>query len=162
MNYKIINVTCETLTSNIDNLIVDTISEIRQPIIDIAHSETFEDPLDFQGDSTVFNLSETQAGGSGPPSPLETNPPLGSISSPRLNFTFGGNMAANPRWLTINPLAISRPPNDLPKNPYKLLPKFDLNDDILPKTHLDTFMLAMNIMNVQHEDVACRLFCLTL
>ena len=34
--------------------------------------------------------------------------------------------------------------------------------DILPKTHLDKFMLAMNIMNVQHEDVACRLFCLTL
>ena len=44
----------------------------------------------------------------------------------------------------------------------KLLPKFDPDDDILPKTHLDKFMLAMNIMNVQHEDVACRLFCLTL
>ena len=71
-------------------------------------------------------------------------------------------MAANPRWLTINPLAIAGPQNDLPKNPDKLLPKFDPNDDILPKTHLDKFMLAMNIMNVQHEDVACRLFCLTL
>ena len=42
------------------------------------------------------------------------------------------------------------------------MPKFDIDDDILPKTHIDKFMLAMNIMNVQHEDVACRLFCLTL
>jgi hypothetical protein len=49
----------ETLTSNIDDLIIDTISEICQPIIDIAHSENFEDPLYFQGDSTLFNLSET-------------------------------------------------------------------------------------------------------
>ena len=71
-------------------------------------------------------------------------------------------MVANPRWLTINLLAIFGPQNDLPKNPDKLLPKFDPDDDILPKTHLDKFMLAMNIMNVQHEDVACRLFCLTL
>ena len=71
-------------------------------------------------------------------------------------------MAANPRWLTINPLAISRPQNPLPKNPDKLLPKFDHDDDMLPKTHIDKFMLTMNIMNVQHEDVACSLFCLTL
>ena len=34
----------ETLTSNIGDLIIDTISEIRQPIIDITHSETSEDP----------------------------------------------------------------------------------------------------------------------
>jgi len=72
----------ETLTSNIDDLIIDTISKIHQPIIDIAHSETSEDPLDFQGDSTFFNFSETQLGGSGPPEPPETNPPLGSIPSP--------------------------------------------------------------------------------
>ena len=73
----------ESLTSNIDNLIIDTISKIHQPIIDIAHSETFEDSLDFQGDSTFFNLSETQAGGFGPLGPPKTNPPLPSI--PLLN-----------------------------------------------------------------------------
>jgi hypothetical protein len=42
------------------------------------------------------------------------------------------------------------------------LPKFDPDDDILPKTHIDKFMIAMNIMNVQHEYAACKLFCLTL
>ena len=71
-------------------------------------------------------------------------------------------MEANPRWLTINHLAISGPQNPLPNNTDKLFPKFDLDDDILPKSHIDKFMLSMNIMNVQHEDVACRLFCLTL
>jgi hypothetical protein len=140
----------KTLTSNIYDLIIDKNFEIHQPIIYIAHFETSEDPLDFQGDSTFFNFSETQVGGFGPPKPPETNPPLVSIPSPRLNFTFGGNMEDNPRWLTTNPLAISGPQNPLHKNPDKLLPKFDSDDDILPKTHIDKFMLAMNIMNVQH------------
>ena len=36
--------------------------------------------------------------------------------------------------------------------------KFDLDDDILPKPHIDKFMLTMNTMDVQHEDVACRFF----
>ena len=71
-------------------------------------------------------------------------------------------MESNPRWLTINALSSPRPQNPLPKNPEKLLPKFDPNDDILPKTHLDKFMLSLNIMNVQHEDVVCKLFCLSL
>ena len=59
----------ETLTSRINDLIIDTIYEIRQPIIDIAHSKTSEDPVDCQGDSTFFNFPETQAGSSGPPEP---------------------------------------------------------------------------------------------
>ncbi|CAF4431786.1 unnamed protein product, partial [Adineta steineri] len=87
----------ETLTPNIDDHILDTIFYIHQPIIDIAHSKTYEDPVDFQGDSTFFNLPKTQEGGFGPPEPPETNPPLGSITSPRFNFTFGCSMATNPR-----------------------------------------------------------------
>ena len=118
--------------------------------------------MDFQGDSTFFNFLETQEGGFGPPEALETNPPLVSIPSPQLNFTFGGSMVANPGCLTINALAIPRPQNPLPNHPKKLFPNFDPDDDILPKTHIDEFMLAMNIMNVHHEYVACMLFCLTL
>ena len=64
--------------------------------MDIAHSETSEDPVNFQADSTFFNFLETQAGGSRPLEPLETNPPLDSIPSPQLNFTFGGIMSGNP------------------------------------------------------------------
>ena len=62
--------------------------------------------MDFQEDPTFFNFHKTQAGGSGPPEPHETNPPLDSIPSPRLNFTFGGSMETNPRWLTIDALSI--------------------------------------------------------
>ncbi|CAF4316935.1 unnamed protein product [Adineta steineri] len=72
----------ENLTSSIDDLIIDTIYEIRQPIRNIAHSETSEDPANFQGDSTFFNFLETQVGGFGPPEPPKTNPPLSSIPSP--------------------------------------------------------------------------------
>ena len=34
----------ETLTSNIDDIIIDTIYDIRQPIIDISHSDISKDP----------------------------------------------------------------------------------------------------------------------
>jgi len=53
--------------------------------------------VDFQEeDPTFFDFPKTQPGGSGPPEPPETNPPLDSIPSPRLNFTFGGSIATNP------------------------------------------------------------------
>ena len=71
-------------------------------------------------------------------------------------------MASNPWLLTIDSLAITEPLNPLPKHPKKLLPKFYPNDDILPKNHINKFMIAMNIMNVQHEYVACRLFYFTM
>ena len=73
-------------------------------------------------DPTFFDFPETQAGGFGPPEPPEINAPLGSIPSPRSNFIFGGSMAANPWWLTIDSLAIPRPLNPLPKHLEKLFP----------------------------------------
>ena len=75
----------DTFTSSIDDLIIDTIFEIRQPITDIAHYETSKDPefrnlVDFhEEDLTFFDFPETQAGASGPP---KTNSPLDSIPSP--------------------------------------------------------------------------------
>ena len=125
----------ETLTSKIGDLIIDTISKIHQPIIYIE-------------DSTFFNFSKAQAGGSGPLEPPETNPPLGSIPSPQLNFNFGRSMAANPWWVTINALSIPGPQNPLPKHPKKLFPKFYPDDDIIPKVHINKFTLSMSIMNV--------------
>ena len=59
----------------------------------------------------------------------------------------------------MNVLAIPRPQNPLPIFQKKLMPKFDPDNDILPEDHINKFMLAMN---VQHEDVACRLFYFTL
>ena len=113
-------------------------------------------------DPTFFDFPKYQASGFGPPEPPNTNPPLYYIPSPRLNFTFGGNMATNQPWVTINALAIPGPQNPLPKHPEKLLPMFDTDKDILPKDHINKFMLSLKLMNVQHENVVCRLFCFTL
>lgn len=157
----------KTLTSNIDNLIINAIWKIHQPIVDIAHSETFKDPkfrnlLNFlEGYFAFLDFLETQVGGFGPPKPPKTYPPLASIPSPRLNFNFWGNMAGNKPWLTINFLSIPSPQNHLPKHPKKIIPMFDHDKDILPKYHIKKFFPALNLMNVQHEHVVCRLFCFT-
>jgi hypothetical protein len=71
-------------------------------------------------------------------------------------------MEANPWWLTIDSLSIHGPLNPLPKHPEKPLPKFDHDDDILPENHIKKFVIAMKMMNVQHEYVACKLFYFTL
>ena len=71
-------------------------------------------------------------------------------------------MVANPQWLTIDALAILGPINPLPNHPEKLLFKFHLDDDISLENHIKKFMIAMNMMSVHHEDVACMLFCFTL
>ena len=69
--------------ASIDDIIIDIIYEIRQPIMDIAHFDTSEDPTDFQEeDTTFFDFLKTQVGGSGPPEPPEINFPLDSIPSP--------------------------------------------------------------------------------
>ena len=71
-------------------------------------------------------------------------------------------MARSQPWLTINALSIPGPQNPLPKHPEKLLPKFDPDNDILLEDHINKFMIALKLMNVQHEYVVCRLFFFTL
>jgi hypothetical protein len=70
-------------------------------------------------------------------------------------------METNQPWLTINALSILGPQNPLPKHREKFLPRFDPNKDIFPKDHIKQFMLALNLMNVQHEDVVCMFFYFT-
>ena len=48
--------------------------------------------------------------------------------------------------------------HNLLKHPDKLLPKFDPDDKGFAENHIDKFILAVQMMNVQHEDVVCRLF----
>jgi hypothetical protein len=120
------------------DIIIDTISDIRQPIATIAHSKTSEDPkfrnLFYfpKGDPILFDFPKTYVGGSEPLEPPDTNPPINSIPSPQPNFNFGGNMEANQSWLTIDDLAIPGAPRPLPKPPENLFPKFDPDKDVLP------------------------------
>ena len=67
-------------------------------------------------------------------------------------------MAINQPWLTIDVISIPGTLHPLPKHPERLLPKYDPDDGVLPEYHVKQFMIALNLMNVEYEDVVCRLF----
>jgi hypothetical protein len=60
--------------------------------------------------------------------------------------------------LAIYALAIPGRVHNLPQHPENLLPKFDPETSGFPKDHIKKFILAIRLMNVQHEDVVCSLF----
>ena len=154
----------ETLTPSIDDLMIDTILETRQPIPTIAQSETQEDPkfhnfLYFpEGDSTFYDFLEAQAGVSEPPKPLERNPPCTNIPTPISNFNFEANIEANRPWLVVDAIAVPGALHSLSKHPEKLLQKFDLDNDVSLEDHIKLFMLSLRLMDVEDEDFVCRLF----
>ena len=63
-----------------------------------------------------------------------------------------------PAWRARTPLNLAAPLHDLPKNPKKVLPKFDHGNGVSVEDHLHSFYLALNILNVEHEDFVCRIF----
>jgi hypothetical protein len=48
--------------------------------------------------------------------------------------------------------------HDMPKHPEKFFPKFDPDREYSPEDHIKKFTLVVRLMNVQYEDVFCRLF----
>jgi hypothetical protein len=48
--------------------------------------------------------------------------------------------------------------HNLPRHPEKLLPKFNPETSGFPEDHIKKFILAIILMNIQHEEVVCRLF----
>ena len=123
----------------------------------IAHSENQEDPkfqnfLNFpEVHSTFYDLPEVEAVGFGPPEPPETNPPYTNPLSPRPNFNFVANMAANRPWLAADSILLPGAQHPLPKHLEKLLPKFDPGNNVTPKDHIKQFMLSLRLMDVKHE-----------
>jgi hypothetical protein len=67
-------------------------------------------------------------------------------------------MAANRPWLAANAIMVPGAQHPFPRYPKKLLPKFDQDNDVSPKDHIKQFMLSLRLIDVQHEDVVCRLF----
>ena len=63
-----------------------------------------------------------------------------------------------PVWRAIIPLNLDAPLHDLPKLPKKVLPKFDPRKGVSVKDHLHNFYMALNLLNVDHDDVVCILF----
>ena len=152
---------CESLAATIDDLIIYTIFEIRYPIATIEHQEDTEFPNFhnfLEGDSNYQDFPKVEEGGSRPPESPEKNTTCANPTSPRPNFSFLATMAANRPWLAADVVVVLRAQHPLPKHPEKLLPKFDLDNDIKPKDHIKQFMLYLRLLDVQHEDVVCRLF----
>ena len=70
-------------------------------------------------------------------------------------------MATNvdqPTWRARTPLNLATPLHDFPKHPDRMLPKFDLGKGISTEDHLKSFFLALELLNIEHEYVVCRLF----
>ena len=83
-------------------------------------------------------------------SPMAGNVPVGG----------GGNTPPNPPnpqlpWLRIAAVAVPGVHHPLPKHSDKLLPKFNPDDKEPAEVHVDKFMLVVQTLNVQHEDVVC-------
>ena len=66
-----------------------------------------------------------------------------------------GNPNVDRPWLRRGAVVVLGLQHNLPKHPDKLLPKFDTDDKGLAKNHIDKFILVVQTMNVQHEDVVC-------
>jgi hypothetical protein len=74
----------------------------------------------------------------------------------------GHNQSRNNHpWLARDSLAIPGRLHNFSRKPKKLLLKFDLKTSGLPEGHIKKFILAIRLMNVQHEDVMCKLFTYT-
>ncbi|CAF4256402.1 unnamed protein product, partial [Adineta steineri] len=139
----------ETLAATIDDLIIDTICLIKDPIETIEHQgETiFPNFLYFpEEDSNFQDFPEVEEGGSGPPEPPENNTTGATPTYPRPNFTLIATMAANRPWLATDVIAVPGAQHALPKHPEKLLLKFDPDNDITPKDHIKQFMLSLRLL----------------
>jgi hypothetical protein len=64
-------------------------------------------------------------------------------------------------WMSEGSLNLAIPLHEMPRKYDKVLPKFDLDRPILPKDHIKDFFLANRFLNVQHEDMVCRVFAYT-
>ena len=64
----------------------------------------------------------------------------------------------NQPWLAGDAVDIPGKIHNLPWHQEKLLPKYDPETSGLPEDHIKKFILAIKLMNVQHEYIVCRLF----
>jgi hypothetical protein len=69
-------------------------------------------------------------------------------------------MESNKPWIVADNIAIPCAQHPLPKYPKKLLPKFDLDNDVTPKDHMKQFMLSLILKDVEHEYVVWIFFCI--
>ena len=65
------------------------------------------------------------------------------------------NPNANMPWLAQDVVAVPGDQHPLPKHPEKLLPKFNPESKEPAEDHVKKFMLAIQLLDVEYEDVVC-------
>lgn len=68
---------------------------------------------------------------------------------------------ANRPWMAQDALAIPGDVHVLPRHPENILPKLDPHKKDPSKDHIHKFMLTLKLMNVENEDVVCRMLPFT-
>jgi len=66
-------------------------------------------------------------------------------------------MAQRP-WTNLGAFQMAIPLHPLPAHPEKWLPRFNPNDGLPTKEHINNFMLSINLNGVVEEDVVVHLF----
>lgn len=89
-----------------------------------------------------------------PPSTTATPPPTHTP-------TMVGNHPPRP-WANSGAVNIPAPLSQLPSHPEKWIPKFNADNGLSAKEHINNFMLSINLNGVTEEDVVVRLFLYTL
>jgi hypothetical protein len=64
-------------------------------------------------------------------------------------------------WLSKGDLNLAEPLHEIPRKLENLLSKFDPNMPSSPEDHVKNLILVILVLNVQHEDVVCRIFTYT-
>jgi hypothetical protein len=138
----------QVFVHTVEDLIDFSLTEIEQPLnlIPKTPAGNYSEPDDFESDEEGSN-SDRSASES---EDMEDNNDN--------NEERGNQPQDNQPWLARDALEIPGWVHNLPRHPEKLLPKFDPETSGLPEDHIKKFILAIRLMNVQHEDVVCRIF----
>ena len=70
-------------------------------------------------------------------------------------------MAQRP-WTNLGAIQMARPLHPLPTHLERWFPKFNPDDDLPAKEHINNFMFSINLNKVVEEDAVVRLFPYTL
>jgi hypothetical protein len=142
-----------TFVHMVEDLVYFSLTEIDQPLSFIP-----ETPLVTPPTSTYSDVEDSESGGA------SSNSENSDIESDNMGDNneevpeVNDQPVNNHPWLARDSLALPGRLHHFPRHPEKLLPKFDPETSGLPEDHIKKFILAIRLMNVQHEDVVCRLF----
>jgi hypothetical protein len=149
--------------------------QVNMPVVD-NHDQVFvhtvEDLIDFsliEIEQPLNLIPETPAGNKSEPGNFESDEEGSNSDHSALelddmedsndnNEEMRNQPQNNQPWLARDSLEILGWVHNLPQHTKTLLPKYDPEISRLPEDHIKNFILAIRLMNVQHEDVMYRIF----